>query len=98
MKHFFENQDSERCYSKDHFIDEMKERGLSEMSVYPAKMIKNESFAFCTEADECIEVKTGDCGKSCGWYSPRNGKNGRCRYSHNCYESGDDPIILRLKK
>lgn len=35
------------------------------------------------------------CGKECSYYKPRNGKNGRCRFSRNCYEPDyKNPMIL----
>jgi len=97
MKYYFEAQDSERCYGKDHFIQEMKDNFITEMEVFPAKMITGEDFAFCTEFDDCMEVRTGDCGRFCEEYKPRNGKNGRCKFSCNCYEPAEKSIVIKLK-
>ena len=33
----------------------------------------------------------------CADYSPRNGKNGRCRYSGYCYEKTDVKRIIKIK-
>lgn len=97
MKYYFLNKDSEMCYTKDHFIDLMKDNDLTEIEVYPAKMVKGESYSWCTELQDAIETGRGDCGRSCDDYKPRNGKNGRCRFSKNCYEPDEKPIILKLK-
>jgi hypothetical protein len=97
MRYYFEDQESERGYAKDHFIEEMKERGITEMKVYPAKMIKGEDFAYCTEYSEPVETGAGDCGRFCEFYKPRNGKNGRCRFSSNCYEALEVPITITIK-
>jgi len=97
MKLYFDIHNEERCYPKDHFIQEMKDNFITEMQVHPAKMVTGEDFAFCTEFDDCVEVRTGDCGKFCESYSPRNGKNGRCKFSHNCYEPTDEIITFKIK-
>lgn len=98
MKYYFENDDSERCYSIDYFKKQLNERELSEMTIYPAKMVKGELVAWCTKFDDAIETQRGDCGKFCDLYKPRNGKNGRCKYSYNCYEPIEDkPIVIKLK-
>ena len=97
MKYYFRHKDSERCYTKDDLFDLFwSDEDITEMQVYPAKMMIGEPFAFCSEFGESIETRTGDCGKFCDKYSPRNGKNGRCRFSYNCYEPADEPIILKL--
>ena len=101
MKMYFEKFEfddyPESCYPKSHFIEEMKERGIDQITVYPAKMLKGEEYAWCTEFQDMVEVKQGDCGRFCEKYSPRNGKNGRCRFSANTYEPDtDNPIVLTL--
>jgi len=98
MKYYFEKNDSERCYSRQYFIEEMKEQGISEMVVYPAKMLTGELVAWCSIWGDAVETQRGDCGKDCDKYEPRNGKNGRCRYSNNCYEPEDKPITLKIKR
>lgn len=102
MKYYFEKSavladDETGAYSKDYFIERMKEEGLTEIEVFPAVMMKGEDYAWCSEYCEPVEVKAGDCGKICENYKPRNGKNGRCRFSKNCYEPAEKSIILKLK-
>lgn len=96
MKYYFENIGSERCYTKDYFVELMKEIGIKEMQVYPAKIITGGSLAWCFEADKPIETgRACGCGKECEFYKPRNGKNGRCRFSKNCYEPEEKPILIK---
>ena len=97
MKYYFENKDSEMCYNKEHFQELMVEYDISEIEVYPAKMLIGELVAWCTKYGDAMETQRGDCGKDCDLYSPRNGKNGRCKYSKNCYEAIDKPVILKRK-
>ena len=96
MKYFFETQDSEMCYTKEHFLNEMEDN-LTEMEVYPAKMIVGEPFAWCTELETSIETRKDDCGKWCNDYAPRNGKNGRCKHSSNTYEASEIPVTIKQK-
>lgn len=97
MKYFFEFPDGEAAFTKEYFIEQMKDNGLTEMQVFPAKMITGESFAWCTKFNDAVETQAGDCGRWCTEYKPRNGKNGRCRFSNNCYEAVEIPITLYLK-
>lgn len=97
MKYYFEFLDAENCYLEDHFYELMKENKLSEMKIYPAKMVIGEEYFWCDEFGEVGE--SGDCcGKfNCAKYIPRNGKNGRCKHHRNTYEPIDQPIIIKDK-
>ena len=95
-KYYF-GDDEEWCYTLDYFTEQLG-GGLDELTVYPAKIMIGEDFYFCREFGEVGKVGDG-CGKDCGKYSPRNGKNGRCRYSCNCYEADyNKPKLLTLNK
>jgi hypothetical protein len=97
MKYYFKNRDSENCYTKDYFIEEMKERGVTEIEVYPAVIMIGEPFFWCSVISECFEKGENSCGKfNCNHYKPRNGKNGICRFYRNCYEVSEKSIILKL--
>lgn len=99
MKYYFENADGDGlCYTKDHFIDMMEERGITEMEVYPAIIETGTGFFYCQEHGETGESGEGSCGKSCDFYKPRNGKNGRCKHHTNCYTVADELVILKFKK
>jgi len=69
---------------------------LSEINIYPAKPLYKTGFFYCSEFNDIGQTGDG-CGKGCDFYKPRNFKNGRCRFSNNCYEPSDDFKILKLK-
>lgn len=102
-KLYWSEIDEERIYTKDHFINEMKELGLSELKIYETRKEKIPGVFYCSyHADFCDVSDPADnpCGKlNCDQYSPCNGKNGRCRY-HDPYsnEATDKFIILKLKQ
>ena len=92
-KKYFNNVHSEHCFDKRHFIDKLKEMNKDGVSIdsiplTEAIMVTGASFFYCSYWGEPGEVGEG-CGKECKQYKPRNGKNGRCVYSKNCYEQGD---------
>ena len=93
MKYYFDSMDGEACYPKDYFEEQLG-KDLTEMKLYPAKMIKGELVAWCSIWGEPFETQRGDCGKDCDKYKPRNGKNGRCKFSKNCYEPINEPITI----
>ena len=95
-KYYFEDKDSEICYSLDYFIEKANPEE-TELTLYPAMIMYGEPFFWCRKLQECGEVGEGWCGKECKDYSPRNGKSGRCRFSANCYEAADRPVIIKLK-
>ena len=95
-KYYFRHQDAENCYRRDHFVEIMKDEGLAELQVYPAMIMHGSGFFYCQEHGEVGESNTGECGKSCDHYKPRNGKNGRCRHHSNCYEPADEAITIKL--
>lgn len=96
MKYYFENIDSEGCYPIDYFREQLEERQLPEMKLHVAVMVRGEDFFWCDEFNEVGESGES-CGKQCDCYSPRNGKNGRCRHHKNCYEPSDEIITIKLK-
>ena len=96
MKYYFRDMyGEENCYPKDYFEEQLG-GDLTEMTIYPAKMIKGQLIAWCSEFGESMETQCGDCGKECDKYKPRNGKNGRCKFSKNCYEPINEPITIKL--
>ena len=95
MAKYYFGDDQEHCYTLDYFIEQLDDVN-PEITVYPAKILIGEDVYYCKEFGEVGEVGDG-CGKDCNKYEPRNGKNGRCRYSNNCYEPVmDKPKILCL--
>lgn len=98
MKYYFsKTMGEERCHTKADIIDYMKMNHINEMEVNEAQIEVGTSYFYCRYYDEVGEVGES-CGKVCGKYKPRNGKNGRCIYSDNCYIPTDKTIILKLKE
>jgi len=98
MKFYFAPDiNDENCYTKKDIIEMMKEEGLTVTEIFPAKMVTGESYFWCSLFQDVGEVGES-CGRECTGYSPRNGKNGRCKHSKNCYEPADEPIILKSGK
>jgi hypothetical protein len=89
-RYYFENQDSENCYTIDHFYDQLEQEELPQMQIFPAIIMTGEPFFWCDIIQECFEKDDNSCGKlNCKDYKPRNGKNGRCRFHKNCYAPSD---------
>lgn len=94
MTYYFLNKDSERCYEKNYFLDQMWYQDFKELKVFKAIKSKDKDFFFCKHFDEVGE--TGNCGKECSAYSPRNGKSGICKHHGFCYEAGES-VTLKTK-
>jgi len=97
MKFYFREDDDERCYLKKDIIEDMKENGPDTLKLFEAKRVIGDTFFWCTINQEIGEVGQG-CGKQCSQYRPRNGKNGRCKFSGHCYEPTDISITITVKK
>lgn len=93
--YYFKKND-ENCYTKEYHLDFMRDNGLRKMEVFEAKAETGTGYFFCKEFQETGESYQETCGKICGKYSPRNGKNGRCRHSGFVYEKTDKSIILKV--
>ena len=95
MAKYYFGDDEERCYTLDYFLEQLDDVN-PEIIVWPAVIMTGHDFFYCQEFGGVGEVGEG-CGKDCNKYQPRNGKNGRCRHSANCYEADyTKPKILKL--
>ena len=74
----------------------MKDQNIQELKVFEAQRILDEGFFFCKFQHD-VGIKGESCGKYCEGYKPRNGKNGRCRFSSHCYEATEKAIIIKIK-
>lgn len=92
---YFREDIDECCFTKKQIIEDMKEEGLTELKIFEAKRVTGESYFWCSVNQEVGEKGEG-CGRICSQYKPRNGKNGRCRYSGYCYEHTDMFQIIKL--
>lgn len=95
-KLFFE-KDGEICRTIKHWKCIMRERGLTQLHLFEAKIVYGESFFWCSWYQE-VGDRDYDrpCGRSCEKYTPRNGKSGRCVHHKNTYEPTDRKITLKL--
>ena len=95
IKYYFKNEDTDICYTKEHFLDEMKENGLTEMEVMEAVPLKSHEteYIWCKAIGEAGD--RGYCGRMCKSYSPRNGKSGMCKYQGKFYHHGEK-LTLKL--
>ena len=95
MKLYFDGNEEGCCYPLDYFKEQLDENN-PEITVYPAVMLRGEQVYYCSKYQEVGEVGDG-CGKICKEYKPRNGKNGRCIHSNNCYEPDHKrPKVLKF--
>ena len=94
-KLYFSEIDEEMAYVKSYLIDEMKDRGLTEIKVWEAIRELKTDYYFC-KAIGAIGVRGKEyepCGKECEVYEPRNGKSGCCEHRGFCYEPGKKFIL-----
>jgi hypothetical protein len=96
MKYYFESTDSENCYLIDYFYEQLNERDLPQMQIYPAIIEYGTNYFWYGEFGE-IGEKGESCGKLCGKYKPRNGKNGRCVSHKLCYIPSEISITIYKK-
>ena len=96
-QYYFEYSDSEVCYQKSYFEDEMRDNEITEMEVYEAHPDKTSGCFWCKVQHFCGDDSRDTCGKQCNEYEPRNGKSGCCKnYTTTLYMHGDK-ITLKLK-
>lgn len=86
MKYYFENEDSETCYSKSDIIDIGAYEGLNEITVFEAKPVKDKNIFYCQYFMMSCEKSETSCGKSCKGYEPKNGKSGMCKHQGKVFE------------
>ncbi|MFA5772917.1 MAG: hypothetical protein WC974_09330 [Thermoplasmata archaeon] len=86
----FFSDDSEFCHSLNYF----REDGNVGMILTEALPKFGDGTFYCSVFYCCGSAGDNDCGKQCLEYKPRNGKNGRCRFSKNCYEAGSHKFKL----
>ena len=77
IKYYFKHDYSETCYTKQYFLDYMKENNLNEINVYRAMRDKVNGIFWCKKYRFCGDGTQDYCGKQCRDYKPMNGKSGR---------------------
>ena len=97
MKKFYfcEAINEELCFTKDYFIEEMKDRDLKELEVCEAVRELKSDYFYCKGIGEvCVKPPEGEpCGKSCDLYDPRNGKSGLCKEWRHCRTYGKEFVL-----
>ena len=97
-KLYFSELGEELCYQLKDIIEDARNLEMTEIEVTEAKRITGQGFFYCPKLGYSGGVEGSGCGKAfCPDYSPRNGKNGRCRFSGYCYEPTDKKRIIKIK-
>lgn len=94
-QYYFYEDDAEECYQRKHIIDMMREDGITEKEVFKAITEKVEGYFWCRESSDIGE--SGQCGKICEAYTPKNGKTGMCKYQGKLYAPGEE-VTIKIKK
>lgn len=94
-QYYFENENDDKCYTREHFDEIMKKENKPAVKVVKANPVKDCDFFWCNKYRDIYQ--RGDCSSECDYYEPRNGKSGCCKhFSETLYEQGDK-VILTLK-
>jgi len=91
--YYFRTDEEDSCYTLNHFKNEMNEEVIKQLELVKAEIEFGTDHFYCNEYGE-VGLKGEGCGRECDLYSPRNGKNGRCKHSKNCYTHSDEKFIL----
>lgn len=92
-KYFFEaDYHEDGCFTLEYWRELAKERD-NDIKLEGARIVYGESFFWCVEFHEFGETSE-ECGRSCIEYSPRNGKNGRCKFHKNTYEGSSEMFMV----
>ena len=77
----------EECHTLEYFKDMIRCCDSDDGIILEEMKIEYGSdYFWCSVSGEPGIVGESDCGRLCKDYEPRNKKNGRCRFSKNCYE------------
>lgn len=84
QKMYVEVGNEERCYPIDYFQDRIFD-GEDEILLELQKRDFGSGEMWCHAYGENVESGSGECGKSCKDYKPRNNISGRCTYLDNTF-------------
>lgn len=98
-KMYFEDIDSESCYTKDYFLEQF-DSDDSEIEVYEAYKLpvkdRIKGVFWCRTEAFCGDDSKDTCGKQCNNYEPRNGVSGCCKaYTTSLYYAGEK-VTLKI--
>lgn len=92
-KQYFTDFDEEHLLTIPAIIIEMEERELTETIISEAVRETGVDHFWCKAEGESFEKEEDTCGRECGDYEPRNGKNGCCKYRGYCYLPGKEYLL-----
>jgi hypothetical protein len=95
-KYYFAEDEPEVCYTLEDHRESMEINDLEELKLFEAKTQKVDGFMWCRAIDDVGE--TGECGKQCEHYEPKNGKSGMCRNQGKLYEATNKVKTLKRRK
>jgi hypothetical protein len=93
-KYYFPSENAEICTDIAGIRAYMKERDLTELTVFEAKRETGTGYFFCQAVGTCGEV--GNCDRLCPDYIPNNGKSGRCKHYGYVYEATEKTRTVKL--
>jgi hypothetical protein len=96
IQYYFEDENSEMCFTKGYFEVKMLRDGVTEMEVFKAIPDKEKGIFWCKHENSCGDSTEGTCGKNCEFYVPRNGKSGCCKDYTNIIYIWGEKVTLKL--
>jgi hypothetical protein len=94
MKRYFRKTNEEFCFPLDVIKDKMKFEGIKQETVNEAQIERGVDYFFCQATYEAGEK--GNCGNSCPYYDPRNGKSGNCKHNSPCYIPTEKQLLVKI--
>lgn len=95
MKMYFNFNHSDYCHSLSYWKQYLIDEQIKELELEEAERDLGSGVFFCTKHLAVGQTSDSGCGKICDDYSPRNGKNGRCKFSGYCYDTNDNKITIK---
>ena len=95
-RYYFEIGSDEGCMPLSQHIETSKEF-KTDIKLEEAEIEYNTDYFYCSFYSDCMLKEDLYCGSACKGYKPRNGKNGRCKESKNCY-SGNGKFLTVTKE
>lgn len=95
MAIYFDNSEEGFAYGIKYYKEYLIENNEESIRLWKAIIEHGTDHFYCSHFDGFGSKYEGECGRMCEGYAPRNGKNGRCRYSKNCYVWGDEYLLKK---
>ncbi len=95
-KYYFADFNDDGCHTISTIEEMMKEQHIELAMVEEAKPELGNGYFYCSAFGEIGDSSDSNCGRACEKYEPRNGKNGRCRFSGHTYEGTGKSFALKI--